>query len=903
MNNLASVSNIAKNDPITLSVITSIQPQTLTKTIKVNDAGELISGTSANMTHGHAKKHQVHSAQQFADLLKTLNTNQALAYGVTKEDEAVLLSRKEYAKQGCPNEAITRTKENMHWPTGAGVLMIDYDPDDGATALSKEQLYKNISEVLPNINDVANVWWCSSSSLIYNGMNPLSGIKGQRIYLMVDDAADIERAGKVLFSRLWLAGYGYYKISRAAQLLERTVVDSSVWQTNRLDFAAGALCVAPLEQRRGDPIATEGALLDTKAALLDLSAEEKQKLNAIKESKKADVAPYIKEIRERYIETEATKLIKNSGDELNDETLEQARGTIKRALNNNVLSGEFIIYFSDGEQATVREILENPERYANRQTLDPLEPEYNNKKVVGVILFNNRGVILVSQAHGKKVYKLIRQPLQIDHNNGETASTVNLTLNHLRKLSDVFDMNGKLVVIHEGKAVTQDINSLGYWLAGVIQYWGFNSKGDHKRKDPPPLLLKQILAIGEQRQLKKLSAVITAPVITKDGRVIDQAGYDEETQLYLDMPEAPPKVASNITPEQTKAALETIMQPFKNFAFNAPIDRAVCLAALLTAIQRPILPTAPAIGIDAPVQGTGKTYLAECIAMLSIGSHAAAFPHTKNRDDDEVRKRLTSILMTDARALIWDNIIGNFDSAAMAALLTSPIYSDRLLGESTITTAVNKLLVLLTGNNLTLAGDMPRRVLMLRLDAMMANPATRKFDNNPLSDIKENRQQLVHAGLTLIRAYQESDDYKNGGTVNDESTSSFEMWDSMVRQTVAWISKNFDSVNYADPADALKTAMAKDPELDALTEALELIEQLVGNGIFTSRELFKIIDGVNGGVAGELRLLIEDITGNNNVTSRGLGRVLAYRVGRFAGGRRLVRWEGSNVVRFQIDKV
>lgn len=95
-------------------------------------------------------------------------------------------------------------------------------------------------------------------------------MRGQRIYIHVADASDIKRAGDALSDRLWLAGYGYFLVGEAGQLLERCLFDTSVWQPTRLDFAAGANCIAPLQQRRGKPEVFEGKPLDTKTALADL---------------------------------------------------------------------------------------------------------------------------------------------------------------------------------------------------------------------------------------------------------------------------------------------------------------------------------------------------------------------------------------------------------------------------------------------------------------------------------------------------------------------------------------------------------------------------------------------------------------------------------------------------------
>ena len=65
-------------------------------------------------------------------------------------------------------------------------------------------------------------------------------------------------------------------------------------------------------------------------------------------------------------------------------------------------------------------------------------------------------------------------------------------------------------------------------------------------------------------------------------------------------------------------------------------------------------------------------------------------------------------------------------------MLTSQTFSDRVLGQSAQQTLPNRLMVLLTGNNLCLAGDMPRRVIRCRIDPQTDKPFAREFDLDPL---------------------------------------------------------------------------------------------------------------------------------------------------------------------------
>ena len=917
---------VAQNDNnaqrIQLTVITGTTPSTLTKKYSLNSAGAMQCQTSANMVAGWTKRLELNSAQEFAEILQKLEPKHALMYGVTEQPETLVYSRKKFEELGKPADAITRTKEHFSWPDGGGVLMLDYDPAQGARPLTQAQLLDTLASVLPELKSSAYVWWCSSSSLIFNDHEQLHGIRGQRVYILVKDARDIERAGKNLFNRLWLAGHGYMMVTRAGTLLERTIIDASVWQTNRLDFAAGAMCSPPLEQRRGAPKVFEGELLDTAAALPDLTEAEIADLAAAKESARDDAQPDVAIARSEYIEVEAEKLLEKTGVDLTEETLEQAKRTIGRALDTGVLAGDFIITLNNGVEVNIGEVLDTPSKYHGLLTLDPLEPEYNGRKVVGRLYLIGGGANLYSQAHGGKNYRLIRQPRKIQHNKGTTAETGRNTLEYLRQLPDVFDMNSQLVVVQDGNARGQNIHSFSYWLGGVAQFYCVKKtpKGElyEEALDPPQQMLNQLLAIGEGRRLKQLEAVITAPVMTKQGRVINRAGYDAKTGLYLDIKEDPLPVPVGITEDQARLALDVLMQPFNGFKTARVIDTSTLLAAVLTAIQRPVFETAPAIGLDAPVQGTGKTYLAECLGMLAIGEKPRVFGHIGGRDDEEARKRITAALLSDGRTLLWDNILGVFDSATMASLLTTGKYTDRILQKSEVTTIKARPLIMLTGNNLTLAGDMPRRVLPIRLDAQVANPATRKFDSNPLDYIKHNRQRLVQAGLTLIRAYLESPECKSGGAVKGESTASFEDWDYMVRQTVAWVAGGIGMFEYEDPLNAISEAVATDPELEVLNEALEGIEKLMGNEWFETRELLKSLDSPEKSPNGkqhaidlegflelgaEVKEMLEDITGVNKLSSRGLGRVLGYRVDRIAGGLKLEKRTGGRVVSFRVVTV
>lgn len=886
---------------IELTKITSTAPKTLTKKYWLDSAGVLQNKTAAHMSEGHADRVTLKTAKELADLLEGLRHNEALCFGLAPAENIRILSKDSFDKQGKPTDATTRSKEVFKWPEHGGIMMLDYDPREEQTPLSKTQLLNILTNVIPELANSAYVWWVSSSSLIANKetKEQLTPIKGQRVYILVKDAADIERAGAVLFKRLWLAGYGYYAISKAGVLLERSIVDASVWQTNRLDFAAGANCAAPLEQQRDKPSIQDGELLDTSAALPELTESEREDFETKKAQAKKEAEPNRDAIRQEYVHETAITMLTERGLECNENNLEAANQVIRRALNG-VLAGDFYITLANKEKLTVGALLDDPSKYHGQLTLDPLEPEYDNYKVTGKLYLIGGRANLYSQAHGGRNFRLIRQPQRIEHINGTTADTTHRTLDFLRQMPDVFDHGEEMALVRDGRLIMLNRDSLSFYLGSVAQYFfskKTNSAYEEVNIDPREPMIKQIFAAGLGRGLKPLTAVITAPIIDTTGRIISKAGYDKKTQLYLDLIEDAQPIVEQPTKQDVRDALVFLTKPFKDFATATDLDKGVLLAAILTAIVRPILPIAPAIGLDAPVMGTGKTYLAQCLGMLSTGEQPAIMPHTAGRDDEETRKRLFTVLLAGDRVMIWDNILGHFDSAALASFITSEVYEDRKLGFSEKSKIPNRLLVLLTGNNLALAGDMPSRVLKLRLDTQLENPTTRQFNGNPLEYIKQHRQALVMAGLTVIKGYLASTEYKDKKIPR---STRFDVWDLLVRQPIAWLSNYLDYSEYLDPAKALEEATNNDPEKETLGLALTLIQETMGAKWWTTRELMSRITTTDG----ELEEVLQDLARKSEtLTSRGLGRLLSYRKDRLVNGMRLIQRDGSTVANFKVETI
>lgn len=872
-----------------LSIITATKPKRLSKGYSLGAGGDLLKSPGGNLVTGKVEARELADLSDLAATLQELTPAQALVYGVPINPASKIMTRKGFADAGRPEGATTRTNDAFAWPQGPGVMMLDYDPRAGGKALDRDGLVQAIRAAAPGLADAILLWWPSASSCIFAGTTIMRGLEGQRLYMLVQDAADIPRAGKALVARLWLAGHGHIEISKSGAMLERTIVDASVWQPSRLDFAGGAELGAGLRQDRGEPVTIPGAVerIDTRATLPDLTPEERDRLAAIMAEAKGAAHPEAEGVKEAWVDARVQEMVapEDRGD---PEAIKEAESVARRALETGVLSGDFVLHVQTGgkvEALTVGCLLDHRERYHGCLTRDPLEPDYDGARMVGRLFLMQARPTLHSFAHGGKTYRLHRAPARIELVKGHTSEAVTETIDKLRRDPVAFDFGGQLAIAEAGRVHPLCIDALAYHLAGITQFWKLVQRGDVTvpvDADPPAALLKQIIAQGERRNLKPLDGVITGPTIRLDGSVLNKPGYDAATRLLFDpLGEIVPDVPTSPTLDQARAALDMLLHPFQTFPFVDATAKGAMLAAILTAAIRPVLPTAPAIAFDAPIQGSGKTLLAACVGAMSEGRAPDVWPHTQGRDDEETRKRLFTALRTGGKALIWDNVTGVFDSASMAAFITADAMVDRVLGKSEAIRIPNRALLILTGNNLSLAGDLPRRVIICRIDPETDQPFARQFDLDPLQWVLDHRMEMLTAACTLIRARFTYMQRPAPGEL-----ASFEEWDSLVRQTVVWADTALRPHEFGDPMDLVREAQAADPEADALFALLDALRDQFGTAEFSAKEVMAAMAGYT--LPNAIQVAICDIAGDKAARSvRSLGRVLKHREGRIVHGLRL----------------
>lgn len=898
-------------------IITSETPAVLTKTRALDIAtGSIITENNSNLPMGSVIKGTAEnvtfkSLQEFATFLDTAGHNKALIAGQHTADTTTvqIMSTGYYEKNGKPAGAITRTKNNFTRPQNQqGLLILDCDDKQ----ISKEQFMTAIKQVIPNLDDTAYIYTTSSSSYLYDADKLIQGDKGKRLYIVLEDCSDALRAGQALFDRLWINGHGYYEIGSAGQLLNRGIIDTAMFKdTCRLDFISGSNCKAPLRQARPPAEINEGRPLNSITALANLDATEKARLDAMQISYKGNLTDKAQAVKKQYcIKRAGEHLLKQGITDPTDKQRAEAEANVLKALDTETLTGDFIITLAkSGEQVTIAEVLADCERYDGAETLDPLEPHYNNYSATGKLFLKDKNPNLHSFAHGGKNYKLFKQDRFIKHTRGRTADTTTATIRLMQVLPNFFDMGKQLVTVKGGQVIPMTEHLLTYELGMTVQFYTDRESKDGDTKpnyiDPPKEVIRQILSMqtatyggNTQRGLKPLKAVITAPTITEDNHVIYKRGYDAKTQLYLSVTEDLNPPAGKPTTADLKDAYRAIMNVIDTFKLNTALDRSVVLSAFLTAVVRPTLDKAPIFCFDAPTQGSGKTYLAECIGIVATGSAPSITPAIQG-NEAEIQKTLLAMLMNGASTIIWDNIMGAFNSATMASFTTAINYSGRVLGASEQITLPNKAMVIFTGNNLKLYGDLPRRCITARIDTGEENPLNTKRDLRPLKGLKpdqyllDNRNEIVMSAITIIRAFLMSDTCRTSGRYTEHAVASFEQWDAMARQPILHLSAEGIAPEMTDVKQSIDANMTNDIEKERLEMLIGHLHSQFMTAPFTARDVMNFAFDFTGqpatGAGAELAELLSDMTAKgkkpNSITT---GHIITYRLDRIADGKKIV---------------
>ena len=296
---------------------------------------------------------------------------------------------------------------------------------------------------------------------------------------------------------------------------------------------------------------------------------------------------------------------------------------------------------------------------------------------------------------------------------------------------------------------------------------------------PPPAKLVVDLLAKPEPPVPILSRIVTIPTVTRMETIHDRPGYDPQSGVFYEPLKSftMEAVADAPTDEEIVQARDLLIEVVKDMPLVLPADRTHAVAIPLTAVARDLIegPT-PLFIFTKPAPGTGASLLCDVWTFLLTGRPPR--PITQASDEEEWRKRITSLLIAAPTVNYIDNLRGFIDSASLSSVLTSTVWGDRILGKSETVSLPNRAVWIATGNNVLLSNELSRRCIPVSMDAGVERPWLRVREGRVVfthPDLREwvraERARLLRACLTLVRAW-----LARSRPTAEETMGSFEGW-------------------------------------------------------------------------------------------------------------------------------
>jgi hypothetical protein len=296
---------------------------------------------------------------------------------------------------------------------------------------------------------------------------------------------------------------------------------------------------------------------------------------------------------------------------------------------------------------------------------------------------------------------------------------------------------------------------------------------------PPQEAVADLANLPGWHGVPVVKAVVECPVFARDGGLILTPGYHASARLWyhpapgLAVPAQPEKPTADDIARAKRWLLDELLG---DFPFVGDASKAHALAALLLPFVREMIDGLTPFHLqDAPTEGTGKTLLANVIAIPATGRVLEAQPEATA--EEEWRKRITAVLSESPVFILLDNLNHTLDSGALASVLTCRVWRDRVLGFTKTATLPNTAVWLGSGNNARLSRELIRRTVLTRLDAGLDAPWERTEFRHPnlIRWALDHRGELVWSALTLCRAWLAA-----GRPAGKQTLGMFESWAEVI---------------------------------------------------------------------------------------------------------------------------
>ena len=391
---------------------------------------------------------------------------------------------------------------------------------------------------------------------------------------------------------------------------------------------------------------------------------------------------------------------------------------------------------------------------------------------------------------------------------------------------------------------------------------------------PPDWCISAVGARGTWPGIRPLVGVVSFPTLRPDGSVLTSPGYDPATGIFLHWTQAPLSIPEAPAVEDARAAAAELLDAVADFPFKDEMHKAAWLAALLTPLARPAFDgPAPLFLVDANVRAAGKGMSLEVISRIVTGNPfpVVSYPVNPKDCEEELRKKITTLLLYGDRVALFDNLTGEFGDGTLDRALTGTEWQDRILGANRQYRGPLFVTFFATGNNVLIRADTARRICHIRLESPHERPEERNDFKRPhvVRWVMENRENLLRRALTILRAYH----LAGRPGFNLKPWGSYESWSALVRNAIVWC-------GLPDPGETRDVIQEQADEtlrgLRQLIAALDIIDP-ERNGL-TAAEIVGAAYDENSPHSPEVREMLRDAIGSLVVKpeARKLGNKLRH---------------------------
>ncbi len=384
----------------------------------------------------------------------------------------------------------------------------------------------------------------------------------------------------------------------------------------------------------------------------------------------------------------------------------------------------------------------------------------------------------------------------------------------------------------------------------------------HPIETPNPILHAMFVGKSKWRETDSaypcLSGIRTSPVVdihTGQLQLYEEGYHDEYYWRVLDALRYKSLISDRPTDEEMRRAVRLFYGPFVESPWADDASASGVLAMALTLMYRDQMDIAPGFVVTAPQAGTGKSYVAEMVYQIAFGDPSDVLPilptsqwrvnaRTSRVDEEELSKAILSDVREKKRVIYFDNIPtgGVLGCAAIDALITNSHISGRILAQSKKQDVRVIATFIATGNNLTIVGDTPSRMVLLRQDRQFS---TARFSRPKYEWLRIISREIIQyrAALLTIMRWGHLHREELEAIERELATFRFPLWNKAVRCLIVAAGRHRaewrDGRRLTDPIAATATHNV-DVQAEQVSSIFRALESVFGRNTFSVQDIVTV---------------------------------------------------------------